>query len=154
MTIEPGKTELNTRELMYLLPHRYPMLMVDKLVEIKPGESAVAIKNVSFNEPYFPGHFPGQPVMPGVMIVEAMAQGAAAFTSYTENLETDGKVVLFMGIEKAKFRRPILPGDQVRITVSVEHRRPPVWRFNGVAHVDGKLVTTATFTAMLADANI
>ena len=130
------------------------MLMIDRIVDIKAGESAVAIKNVTSNEPFFTGHFPDYPVMPGVMIVEAMAQGAAAFTAYGEELDTDGKVVLFMGIDKAKFRRPIVPGDQVRISVKVAHRRPPVWRFEGEAHVDGKLVTSATFSAMLADADI
>lgn len=154
MAIEPGKTELSTREIMQLLPHRYPMLMIDRIVDIKAGESAVAIKNVTSNEPFFTGHFPDYPVMPGVMIVEAMAQGAAAFTAYGEELDTEGKVVLFMGIDKAKFRRPIVPGDQVRISVKVAHRRPPVWRFEGEAHVDGKLVTSATFSAMLADADI
>ncbi|MEO1013627.1 MAG: 3-hydroxyacyl-ACP dehydratase FabZ [Pseudomonadota bacterium] len=154
MAIEPGKSELSAKELMELLPHRYPMLLIDKLVEIKPGDSAVAIKNVTMNEPFFTGHFPDQPVMPGVMIVEAMAQGAAAFTNYVEDLDTEGKVVLFMGIDKARFRRPILPGDQVRIRVRVAHRRPPVWRFEGEAHVDGNLVASATYTAMLASAEI
>ncbi len=154
MAIEPGKSELSAKEIMQLLPHRYPMLLIDKLVEIKAGDSAVAIKNVTVNEPFFTGHFPDQPVMPGVMIVEAMAQGAAAFTNYVENLDTEGKVVLFMGIDKARFRRPILPGDQVRITVRVAHRRPPVWRFEGEAHVDGNLVASAAYTAMLASADI
>ncbi|MBI1392562.1 MAG: 3-hydroxyacyl-ACP dehydratase FabZ [Alphaproteobacteria bacterium] len=153
-TIEPGKTELSAKEILKLLPHRYPMLLIDRIVDIVPGESAVAIKNVTMNEPFFPGHFPDYPVMPGVMIIEAMAQGAAAFTAYGENLDTEGKVVLFMGIEKAKFRRPILPGDQVRISIRVAHRRPPVWRFEGEAHVDGKLVTSATYSAMLANATI
>ncbi len=152
MTIEPGKTELDIDELMLLLPHRYPMLMIDKLVEIKAGESAVGIKNVSYNEEFFQGHFPQKPVMPGVLIIEAMAQAAAAYTSYTEELDTAGKIVLFMGVDKARFRKPVVPGDQLRITVKTVQKRAPVWRFSGQAHVDGKLVADATYAAMLAQA--
>ncbi len=151
MAIEPGKTELDVNDLMQLLPHRYPMLMVDKVVDIRPGESAVAVKSITYNEPFFPGHFPERPVFPGVLLVEAMAQGAAAFTAYTEQLDTDGKVVLFMGIDKAKFRKPVFPGDQVRMTVRVTQKRPPVWKFEGVATVDDTTVATASFAAMLAD---
>ncbi|MEO0400220.1 MAG: 3-hydroxyacyl-ACP dehydratase FabZ [Pseudomonadota bacterium] len=151
MTLEPGKTELTTTDLMQLLPHRYPMLMIDKMIDIRKGESAVAVKSVSINEPYFQGHFPQRPLMPGVLIVEAMAQAAAAFTGYTEQLDTDGKVVLFMGVDKAKFRRPVNPGDQLMIKVAVTQKRPPVWKFEGEATVDGKVVTTATFAAMMAD---
>ena len=150
MAIEPGKTVLDIDEIREILPHRYPMLLIDRLVDIKPGESAVAIKNVSINEPFFNGHFPQKPVMPGVLIIEAMAQAAAAYTSYTENLDTEGKIVLFMGVDKARFRRPVTPGDQVHIAVKTAHRRPPVWRFEGVATVDGKRVAEATFAAMLA----
>lgn len=150
MTIEPGKTTLEVGELMQLLPHRYPMLMIDRLVEIKPGDSAVGIKNVTYNEPFFPGHFPQAPVMPGVLMIEAMAQAAAAYTSYTEELDVEGKIVLFMGVDKARFRRPVVPGDQLRIRVKTVQRRPPVWRFEGVAEVDGKKVTEATFAAMLS----
>ncbi|MEZ5922372.1 MAG: 3-hydroxyacyl-ACP dehydratase FabZ [Parvularculaceae bacterium] len=150
MAIEPGKTVLDIDEIMEILPHRYPMLLIDRLVDIKPGESAVAIKNVSINEPFFNGHFPQKPVMPGVLMIEAMAQAAAAYTSYTENLDTEGKIVLFMGVDKARFRRPVTPGDQVHIAVKTAHRRPPVWRFEGVATVDGKRVAEATFAAMLA----
>jgi 3-hydroxyacyl-[acyl-carrier-protein] dehydratase len=150
MPIEPGKTVLDIDDLMQILPHRYPMLMIDRLVDIKPGQSAVAIKNVSINEPYFEGHFPQKPVMPGVLIIEAMAQAAAAYTSYTENLDTEGKIVLFMGVDKARFRRPVTPGDQVLIAVKTIQRRPPVWRFEGEATVNGKVVAEATFAAMLA----
>jgi 3-hydroxyacyl-[acyl-carrier-protein] dehydratase len=120
------------------------------LVDIIPGEGAVGIKNVSYNEPIFQGHFPQKPVMPGVFMIEAMAQTAAAYTSYTENLDTEGKVVLFMGVDKARFRRPVVPGDQLRIAVRTVQRRPPVWRFEGVASVDGKKVAEAQFSAMLA----
>ena len=151
MAIEPGKTELDVNDLMQLLPHRYPMLLVDKIVDIKPGDSAVAVKCVTYNEPFFPGHFPARPVMPGVFIVEAMAQGAAAFTAYTEELDTDGKVVLFMGIDKAKFRRPVGPGDQIRMSVRVAQKRPPVWKFESEAKVGDTVVATASFAAMLAE---
>ena len=150
MTIEPGKSTLEVEELMQLLPHRYPMLMIDRLTEIKAGESAVAIKNVSYNELYFQGHFPQKPVMPGVLIIEAMAQAAAAYTSYTEELDVENKIVLFMGVDKARFRKPVIPGDQLKIHVRTAHRRPPVWRFEGEAMVDGKRVAEATFAAMLS----
>lgn len=150
--VEPGKSVLEVEELMLILPHRYPMLLVDRLVDIRPGEGAVGIKNVSYGEQFFQGHFPQKPVMPGVMIIEAMAQSAAAFTSYTEDLDVEGKVVLFMGVDKARFRRPVIPGDQLRIAVRTVQRRPPVWRFEGVATVDGKRATEAQFSAMLAHA--
>jgi 3-hydroxyacyl-[acyl-carrier-protein] dehydratase len=150
--VEPGKSVLEVEELMLLLPHRYPMLLVDRLVDIRPGEGAVGVKNVSYGEQFFQGHFPQKPVMPGVMIIEAMAQSAAAFTAYTEDLDVEGKVVLFMGVDKARFRRPVIPGDQLRIAIRTVQRRPPVWRFEGVATVDGKRTTDAQFSAMLAQA--
>ena len=150
MSLEPGKDRLETTEIMTLLPHRHPMLMIDRLVDIVPGESATAIKNVTFNEPFFPGHFPGAPVMPGVLIVEAMAQAAAAYTAYTEDLDVEGKIVLFMGVDKARFRKPVVPGDQLRLNVRTVQKRPPVWRFEGVAQVDGTKVCEASFAAMLA----
>lgn len=129
------------------------MLMVDRLIEITPGESAVGVKCVTYNEPYFPGHFPARPVMPGVLIVEAMAQAAAAFTCYTEDLDVENKIVLFMGVDKARFRRPVEPGDELRVVVRTVQKRPPVWRFEGEATVRGQRVADATFAAMLADAN-
>ncbi|MFZ5617741.1 MAG: 3-hydroxyacyl-ACP dehydratase FabZ [Pseudomonadota bacterium] len=150
MTIEPGKSVLEVDELMQILPHRFPMLMIDRLIDIKPGDSAVGVKNVSYNEQFFQGHFPQKPIMPGVLMIEAMAQAAAAFTSYTENLDAEGKIVLFMGVDKARFRKPVIPGDQLLIKVRTAHRRPPVWRFEGEATVAGKLVAEATFAAMLA----
>jgi 3-hydroxyacyl-[acyl-carrier-protein] dehydratase len=150
MTIEPGKSVLDIDDLMKILPHRYPMLMIDRLIDIKPGESAIGVKNVSYNEEFFQGHFPQKPIMPGVLIIEAMAQAAAAYTSYTENLDAEGKIVLFMGVDKARFRKPVVPGDQLLIKVSTVQRRPPVWRFGGEATVAGKTVAEATFAAMLA----
>ncbi|MEM9616400.1 MAG: 3-hydroxyacyl-ACP dehydratase FabZ [Pseudomonadota bacterium] len=150
MKLEPGKSTLEVDELMQLLPHRFPLLLVDRLVDIKPGEGAVGIKNVSYGEPFFQGHFPQKPVMPGVLIVEAMAQAAAAYVSYTEEVDTSGKIVLFMGVDKARFRRPVIPGDQLRIAVRTAQRRPPVWKFEGVATVDGKRVAEAQYSAMLS----
>lgn len=147
---EPGKTILEVDELMQLLPHRYPLLLVDRLVDIKPGESAVGIKNVTYGEEFFQGHFPQKPVMPGVLIIEAMAQAAAAFTCYTEEIDTEGKIVLFTSVDKARFRRPVVPGDQLRILVRTVQRRAPVWRFEGEATVDGKRVADAQYAAMLA----
>lgn len=148
--LEPGKSVLEVDELMQLLPHRFPLLLVDRLVDIVPGEGAVGIKNVTYGEPFFQGHFPQKPVMPGVLIIEAMAQSAAAYTSYTEELDVDGKIVLFMGVDKARFRRPVVPGDQLRIAVKTVQRRPPVWRFASEATVDGKKVAEANYSAMLA----
>lgn len=150
--IEPGKSVLEVEELMQLLPHRYPILLVDRLVDIKPGEGAVGIKNVSYSDQIFQGHFPQKPVMPGVLIIEAMAQSAAAYVAYTEELDVEGKVVLFMGVDKARFRRPVIPGDQLRIAVRTVQRRPPVWKFEGVATVDDRRVAEANYSAMLAQA--
>lgn len=136
-------------KLKELLPHRYPMLMVDRIVDITNEDGAVGIKSVTVNEPFFQGHFPEMAVMPGVLIIEAMAQTAAAYTAYVDNIDTKGKVVLFMGVDKARFRKPVIPGDQLRIHVSVKNRRPPVWKYEGVAKVDGKVVAEASYSAML-----
>ena len=149
--LEPGKSELNLEELKLLLPHRHPILLIDRLVEIKTGDSAIGIKNISYSDPVFQGHFPDKAVWPGVLIIEAMAQAAAAFTAYTEDLDVDGKIILFMGIDKARFRRPVVPGDQLRIRVRTVQRRMPVWRFEGVAEVDGSKVAEAQYSAMLTD---
>jgi 3-hydroxyacyl-[acyl-carrier-protein] dehydratase len=126
------------------------MLMIDRLEEIRPGDSAVAVKSVSYNEPFFQGHFPQKPLMPGVLIVEAMAQAAAAFAAYTESIDVENKIILFMGVDRARFRRPVEPGDQLRIRVRIAQRRPPVWKFEGEAFVREKLVAEAAFAAMMA----
>lgn len=143
---------LNVQEIMKYLPHRYPFLMVDRIIEIHPGVSAVGIKNVTINEPFFQGHFPGQPIMPGVLIIEAMAQVAGV--TALMNADMDRKAVYFMSIEKAKFRKPVVPGDQVRFDVKMVQTRGAVWRFSGTASVDGKVVSEAEFTAMVADREI
>lgn len=150
MALEPGKSVLEVEEIMQILPHRYPMLLVDRIVDIVPRESAIGIKNVSYNEQFFPGHFPEKAVMPGVLIIEAMAQAAAAYTAYTEELDVENAIVLFMGVDKARFRKPVVPGDQLKLHVSTSQKRPPVWRFDGVAMVDGVKVADASFAAMLS----
>lgn len=138
-------------QIMKMIPHRYPFLMVDKLVECNPPESAVGLKNITFNEPQFMGHFPGQPVMPGVLIVEAMAQTAAIVVVKGMGLETVGKIVYFMSIENARFRRPVVPGDSMYIHVKKVQARKNVWKFDGEAKVDGHVCAEATFTAMIVD---
>lgn len=145
---------LDIIEIMQLIPHRYPMLLIDKLEIVEPGQKAVGIKNVSLNEWYFEGHFPGRPIMPGVLIVEAMAQSAAALVMKSlqlEGLDPASKLVYFMAIEEAKFRRPVVPGDVLRLVVEKEKSRGNVWRFKGQGFVDGKLTNEANFTAMIVD---
>jgi 3-hydroxyacyl-[acyl-carrier-protein] dehydratase len=137
--------------LMGMLPHRYPMLMIDRLVEVRLGHSAIGIKNVSINENFFQGHFPGHPVMPGVLIVESMAQTAAALVIETLGLAASSPIVYFMSVDEAKFRKPVVPGDQLRIHVTKDRKRGNVWRFAGVARVDGVTVAEALFTAMIID---
>lgn len=135
--------------IMQAIPHRYPFLMIDRVVEIRAGESAVGLKNVTFNEPFFQGHFPSRPVMPGVLIVEAMAQTAATLVVLTLGKAFEGKLVYFMTIESAKFRRPVEPGDQLRIEVVKERARANVWKFKGVARCNGTAVAEAVFSAMI-----
>ena len=142
---------LDIARISEAIPHRYPFLLVDRIVDFMPGESAVGIKNVTINEPFFQGHFPRHPVMPGVLIVESMAQTAGVLVVETLGEASRGKLVYFMSVENAKFRRPVVPGDQLRIHVSKDRRRGNVWRFNGVAKVDGQVVAEATYTAMILD---
>lgn len=139
---------MDNREIQSILPHRFPFLLVDRILELEPKVKAVGIKNVTINEPFFQGHFPGFPVMPGVLIVEALAQvaGILAFRSGAK-----GSSVFFMSIEKAKFRKPVVPGDQIRLEVSVIQNRGNVWKCSGEAFVDGKLVTEAEVTAMVTE---
>lgn len=139
---------MDNREIQSILPHRFPFLLVDRILELEPKVKAVGIKNVTINEPFFQGHFPGFPVMPGVLIVEALAQvaGILAFRSGAK-----GSSVFFMSIEKAKFRKPVVPGDQLRLEVSVIQNRGNVWKCSGEAFVDGKLVTEAEVTAMVTE---
>lgn len=150
------KTELESvdvKRLMELLPHRAPMLMIEKVTDIVPRVSATGIKSVSINEPYFAGHFPGHPVMPGVLIVEAMAQTAGALVVHSLNGANQEKIVYFMTIDKARFRHPVVPGDQLIIPVKVQRSRGPVWRFSGEAYVNGKLCAEAEYSAMIIQPN-
>lgn len=142
---------LDIARIMRAIPHRFPMLLVDRIIEMRRGESCIGIKNVSINEPFFQGHFPATPVMPGVLIVESMAQTAGVLVVETLGPSAFGKLVYFMSIEGAKFRRPVVPGDQMRVHVSKERHRANVWKFNGVARVDGVAVAEATYTAMILD---
>jgi 3-hydroxyacyl-[acyl-carrier-protein] dehydratase len=136
------------QEILGFLPHRYPFLLIDRVVEFEPTKRIVAIKNVTINEPFFQGHFPGYPIMPGVLIVEAMAQ-AGGMIMMAEIADRDKKLVVFTGIERAKFRRPVTPGDQVRIEVDVLSFRPRAGRIQGRALVDGKLACEATLTCQV-----
>lgn len=140
---------LDIQRIMQMIPHRYPMLLVDKIIDIVPGESCTGIKNVTINEPFFPGHFPTRPVMPGVMVIESMAQTSAALVMDGLGDIADGKLVYFMSIEEARFRRPIVPGDQIQIKVQKVQNRRNVWKFKGEAIVDGQLCAEATYTAMI-----
>lgn len=139
------------KRVMELLPHRYPMLMIDRIVDMRGSESATGIKNVSNNEPFFQGHFPGHPVMPGVLIVEAMAQTAGALVLNGLGTGAAGKIVYFMSIDRAKFRKPVVPGDVLKVHVAKIQNRGPVWKFNGQAKVEGVLVAEADFSAMIID---
>jgi 3-hydroxyacyl-[acyl-carrier-protein] dehydratase len=138
-------------QLMKMLPHRYPMLMIDRLDEIVRDQSAVGIKNVTVNEPCFQGHFPRRPIMPGVLIIEAMAQTAAALVVYSMGGIAEGRLVYFMSIEGARFRRLVVPGDTLRVHAQRLHKRRNVWKFRGEAKVDGALCAEATYTAMIVD---
>jgi 3-hydroxyacyl-[acyl-carrier-protein] dehydratase len=143
--------EIDIQRIVAMIPHRYPFLMIDRVVDVVPNESAVGIKNVSINEPHFQGHFPQRPVMPGVLIIEAMAQTAAVLVVQTLGPDAEGKLVYFMSVDNARFRRPVVPGDSMRVHVKKERNRGNVWKFTGEAKVDGKLVAEATYAAMILD---
>ena len=134
---------------MEMIPQRYPFLMIDKMENVVAGSRATGIKNVSVNEWFFQGHFPDHKVMPGVLIIEAMAQTAATLVVHTLGEESEGKLVYFMSIDNARFRKPVHPGDRLQIDVEKQQSRGNVWKFNGKATVDGLLVAESTFTAMI-----
>lgn len=137
--------------IMDMIPHRYPFLLVDRLIDFKSDEYAVGLKNVSMNEPHFQGHFPGWPVMPGVLIVESMAQTAGVFVVKTLGPESEGKLVYFMTVDSARFRKPVTPGDALHVHVEKIQNRGNVWKFKGEAKVEGVLHAEATFSAMIMD---
>ncbi len=142
---------IEIREIMKILPHAYPFLLVDRILEIDPGKRIVGIKNVTYNEPFFPGHFPDRPIMPGVLIVEAMAQTAGVLAFKTVSQEDQKKPVYFLGIDNVRFRKPVTPGDQLRLELEITRHRQSIWGFKGRASVDGKVVAEADLLAMLGD---
>ncbi|HZH27058.1 MAG TPA: 3-hydroxyacyl-ACP dehydratase FabZ [Azospirillaceae bacterium] len=148
---KPAIAEIDITRVMEMIPHRYPMLMIDRVVDVVPDHSAVGIKNVSINEQYFQGHFPSRPVMPGVLIIESMAQTAAVLVVHTLGSAAEGKLVYFMTVDDARFRRPLTPGDTAHIHVEKIRHRANVWKFRGEARVNGQLCAEATFSAMIMD---
>ena len=155
MTEANSAPELKTADIariMKLLPHRYPFLLIDRMYDMNGEESGVALKNVTMNEPFFQGHFPGRPVMPGVLLVEAMAQAAGALVLNHLGDEHAGKLVFFMSIDKARFRKPVEPGVLLRMAVKLVRRRDPVWKFEGQAFVGDQLCAEAEFSAMISTA--
>ena len=143
--------QLDINQIMEILPHRYPFLLIDRVVAVDPGKSIVALKNVTVNEPHFPGHFPGHPVMPGVLMIEAMAQAAGIMAYLATDDETKKKVCYFVSIDNAKFRRPVVPGDQLRFEVSTVFCKRGIWSVAGKAYVGETLVTEADLRATFAD---
>ena len=147
-------TDVNAMDIlriMEMIPHRYPFLMIDRVEDVVPDVSAVGIKNVTINEPFFQGHFPRRPVMPGVLIIEAMAQTAAVLVVETLGPEAEGKLVYFMTVDNARFRKPVMPGDTLHVHVHKERNRRNVWKFRGEAKVNGTLVAEAIYAAMILD---
>ena len=151
LNVVPKKTDfIDVNAIMEKIPHRYPMLLIDRIIDVVIGESCTGIKNVSANEPCFQGHFPGHPIMPGVLIIEAMAQTSATLVVHSlDGVSCETHVVYFMTIESAHFRKPVVPGDRLFIKVKKERQRGAVWKFRGEAYVDDTLVAEAVYTAML-----
>ena len=142
---------LDITRVMEMIPHRYPCLMLDRVDDLIPDPCATGVKNISIGEPYFQGHFPDHPVMPGVLIIEAMAQTAAVLVVATLGSESEGKLVYFMSIDSARFRKPVSPGDTLRVQVTKQARRGSVWKFVGQAKTGDGVVADATFSAMIMD---
>lgn len=135
------------QEIMKLLPHRYPFIMIDRILELTPGEKVVALKNVTINEPFFQGHFPENPIMPGVLIIEAMGQAAAVLAAKSLDRESHGSLIYFMGMDKVKFRKPVTPGDQLIFEMKFLKKRRKVFKMSGTAYVDKKVVAQAELMA-------
>lgn len=148
-TQETPKIEIT--RIMEMIPHRYPFLLIDRIVDFEPGERAVGLKNVTINEPHFQGHFPSFPVMPGVLIIEAMAQTAAILVVHTLGKDAEGKLVYFMSIDEARFRKPVVPGDALYIHIEKQQVRRNVWKFRAQAKVEGRVCAEATYSAMIMD---
>ena len=143
--------EIDINRVMQMIPHRRPFLMIDRVVDLVSDVSATGVKNLSINEPFFQGHFPGRPVMPGVLIIEAMAQTAAVLVVHTLGPGSEGKLVYFMSVDNCRFRRPVFPGNTLYVHVTKLRKRGNVWKFSAQAKVDGSLVAEATFAAMILD---
>lgn len=143
--------EIAFDRILELIPHRYPILMIDKMIDVVANERATGIKNVTANENFFEGHFPERKVMPGVLIIESMAQTAAALVVHTLGAEAEGSLVYFMSIDAARFRKPVVPGDVIHVQVEKQRSRANVWKFAGKAYVEEALVAEATFAAMILD---
>jgi 3-hydroxyacyl-[acyl-carrier-protein] dehydratase len=146
---EQQVTQVDVQRIMEMIPHRHPFLMIDKVVDMVANERATGVKNVSINEGYFQGHFPARPVMPGVLIIEAMAQTAAVLVVHTLGPEAEGKLVYFMSVDNARFRRPVFPGDRLDVYVAKQRNRGNVWKFEGRAKVGDNLMAEAVFAAMI-----
>jgi 3-hydroxyacyl-[acyl-carrier-protein] dehydratase len=146
-----AQTDIEIREILARIPHRYPFLLVDRAEDYRPGESIVGIKCVTFNEEFFQGHFPGNPVMPGVLVIEALAQTGAVLMSKTLDVDVEGKAIMFMSIDEARFRQPVRPGDVLRLHVEVLKTRGDIYKFKGRALVGGKVVAQAEFAAMVVE---
>jgi 3-hydroxyacyl-[acyl-carrier-protein] dehydratase len=142
-------TQVDVQRIMEMIPHRHPFLMIDKVVDMVANERATGIKSVSINESFFQGHFPARPVMPGVLIIEAMAQTAAVLVVHTLGPESEGKLVYFMSVDNARFRRPVFPGDRLDVHVTKQRHRGNVWKFDGRAKVGDNLMAEAVFAAMI-----
>jgi 3-hydroxyacyl-[acyl-carrier-protein] dehydratase len=152
MTAAPDQDvrTIEVQEIMEMIPHRYPFLLIDRVTDIVPDATATGIKNVTINEPFFQGHFPNHPIMPGVLVIEALAQTSAILVLETTGQKAGG-VVYFMSVDSAKFRKPIGPGDQIHLHVEKIRSRGAVWKFKGEARVDGKLMAEAVYSAMIVD---
>ncbi len=144
---------INIEQIIKLIPHRYPLLLVDKIIAIEPNKSIVGVKNVTFNEPHFTGHFPEKPIMPGVLIIEAMAQAGAIMVIHSGDFNPEDNLVYFMSIDGAKFRKPVVPGDVLELHITTVQNRGAVWKLSGVAKVDGQKVAEAQFSAMIVNKN-
>ena len=147
---ETAGEAIDHAEILRRLPHRYPFLMIDRAEDYRPSQSIVGIKNVTFNEPFFPGHFPGDPVMPGVMVIEAIAQTGAVLMGKSLQIDPKGKIILFMSVDNARFRLPVRPGDQLRMRVEVTRARGDIFKFHGRAMLGDRVAAECDFAAMVA----
>jgi 3-hydroxyacyl-[acyl-carrier-protein] dehydratase len=153
MKVTEGKMDkaFDIQEIMKLLPHRYPFIMIDRILELTPGEKVIALKNVTINEPFFQGHFPENPIMPGVLIIEAMGQAGAVLAAKSLELEPHGSLIYFMGMDKVKFRKPVTPGDQLIFEMKFLKQRRNVFRMSGTAYVDENVVAQAELMATFGE---